>query len=122
MLPQRLELFVEPIIAMCQSQFPRSCGTCQRRFDGLEQWVLETDPIGVPTMDEWIEADPFGMISWVNCTCRNTLVLECEDMKKHRQFTQALADESAASGRSVSDLLQDLRRAIRQRIVRDVEP
>jgi len=122
MLPHALELFVEPIIAMCRSQFPWSCGKCQHRFDDFEQWVRGTDPIGVPTIGENTEVDTFGMLSWVNCTCRTTLMLECEDMKRHRQFQQALGDESAANGRSVSDLLQDLRRAIRQRVIRDVKP
>ena len=117
MLPQRLELFVGPIIAICRSQFPRSCHSCAHRFSDFERWIRGTDPVGVPTIDE-AEADPFGMISWVNRTCGNTLILKCEDMERHRQFTQALADESAANGRSVSDLLQEIRRAVRQQVQR----
>ena len=118
MLSPRLELFIEPIIAMCRSQFPRSCSNCLHRFDDFDQWIRGTKPIGVPTLDsEETEADPFGMISWVNCTCGTTLILECEDMERHRQFTQALADESAATGRCEGDLLQSIRRAVRRRVV-----
>ena len=122
MHPKRLEPFIERIIAMCRSQFPRTCNTCKRRFDDFRQWVGLTDPIGAPTLDENTEADPFGMITWVNCACGSTLILECEDMKGplHHQFTQALAEQSALSGRGVGDLLQDLRRAVRQRAIEDV--
>lgn len=117
MLSRRLESFVEPIIAICRSQFPRSCNGCGHRFNDFEQWISETDPVGMPTIDQ-AQADPFGMISWVNCKCGSTLILKCEDMEKHGQFMQGLADESVASGRSVSDLLQEVRRAIRQRVLR----
>lgn len=122
MFPERLELFIEPIIAMCRSQFPRTCSTCKRRFDDFGEWVRVTDPLGAPTLDEEAEADPFGMISWVNCGCGSTLILECEDMEGplHHQFVQAFAEESALSGRAVSDLAQDLRRAVRQRAIEDV--
>ena len=117
MLSAGLEQFVEPIMAMCRSQFPRMCSTCKHQFDDLGQWVRVTDPIGVPTLDEETETDPFGMVSWVNCACGSTLILKCQDMDgpRHLQFTQALAAESASTGRDLKELLQDLRRTIRQR-------
>jgi len=116
MLPKRLQPFVTPIVAMCETQFPRTCTTCQRRYDDFAQWVRLTDPIGAPTWDEEGETDAFGMISWVNCECGSTLILSCEDMdgSVHHQFEQALAEESAQSGQSLPVLLHDLRRAIRQ--------
>lgn len=122
MLPKRLEPFVGPIVAMCRTQFPRTCHTCNRRFDDFGQWVALTDPIGAPTLEEEGEEDVFGMVSWVNCVCGSTLVLECEDMAgpMHRQFMQALAEESALSGRRVRALLEDLRSSVRQQAVEGV--
>lgn len=121
MLSERLQRFVEPIMAMCRSQFPRTCGTCHHRFQVFGEWVRQTDPLDAPTLDDEMMADPFGMLSWVNCRCGSTLMLECEQMQAvlHHQFLQALNEESALCGRRVRDLLQDLRDEIRQRAVAD---
>lgn len=115
MLPEQLTPFIEPMMAMCRTQFPRTCGACDRRFEDFEQWVRLTDPIGAPSLDEQSDADPFGIISWVNCGCGSTLILHCEDMEGplHQEFMRALDEEAAVSERSVRDLLQDLRQALR---------
>lgn len=118
LLPERLRPFLDPIMAMCRSQFPKDCGTCHHRFENFRQFVGMTDPQGpMGSMYEQPDDDPFGVISWANCRCGSTLVLECEDMTgpQHGQFMRILREEAAASGRSTSDLLLALRRVIRQR-------
>lgn len=123
MLPERLEPFLEPIMAMCRSQFPRACGSCKRQFVDFKQFVCMTDPIGaLMPMFEEPDNDPFGIISWVNCKCGSTLLLHCEDMNgaQHHQFMRVLHEESDANGRSVRDLLLNLRERIRQRVIDDV--
>ena len=68
-----------------------------------------------------MEANPFGMLSWVNCRCGNTLVLECEDTHSilHQQFLELLNEESLQSGRSIGDLLHELRDETRRRAATD---
>lgn len=117
MLSKMLEPFVEPLLAMARSQFPRECNNCRRRYENFKQYLRETQPVGEPTMLPDFPGDPGGMISWTNCSCGNTLVLECEDMKgsAHRQFIQTLEEFSRSSGRPTRELLIEIRDEVRRR-------
>lgn len=121
MLPQSLEAFIGPMLAMAGAQFPRACGSCRRSYGDFKQFVLETKPIGSPTLVEGDAIDPIGMVSWTNCACKSTLVLFCADSKgdMHGRFMRALETESAVSGRSVRELALSIREEVRRRVLNE---
>lgn len=121
MLPKSLEVFIPPMLAMAETQFPRVCNACQRPYRNFKQFVQETKPIGSPTITLDAEADPIGMMSWTNCECGSTLIVSCErrDEDMHDQFTRALKAETQASGLPIKDLLLAIRAEVRQRMLND---
>lgn len=115
----RLESFIDPMIAMAATQFPRQCGNCRRQFSDFKQYIQETRPIGPPTLMQGAVLDPIHVISWTNCTCGSTLVLFCVDAAEdmHERFIRALEAESAESRRPIDELLQLLRAEVRRRVL-----
>ena len=117
MVPKEIDAFIEPMIAMASSQFPRSCNSCKRLYPDFRRFILETKPIGTPTVALEMPVDPFGMISWSNCACGNTMILMCQDVSHamHDRFAQTLKAVSQESGRPVDELLKDIREEVRRR-------
>ncbi|HOW89176.1 MAG TPA: hypothetical protein PL037_02760 [Elusimicrobiales bacterium] len=114
-LPKRLKAFVKPITAMCASQFPRKC-SCGRNFDDFPQYIRGTAALGPPQCS-CLKNDPFGLLSFRNCSCGSTLVLNCTDPEAHAQFCRVLKEESKATGRSARELLSELRSEIHSRVL-----
>ena len=115
-LPKRLREFVEPIITMCATQFPKKCNTCGKTFNSLREFVGDTKNLGSPQCSNQND-DPFGLLSYRNCTCGSTLTLNCTDPKSHAVFCRVLDEEVAASGRSEKDLLLALRSEVHRRVL-----
>jgi len=112
MLSNKLEGFIPFILQECESQFPTTCKSCGRGFADFLDYVRATRPIGlIPDMDP--DDDPLGLLSLANCNCGNTLALKCESLEMHTRFIDALEKESAASGRSLADILVEIRSRIR---------
>lgn len=120
MLPQSLEAFIPPMLAMAETQFPRVCNACKRPYKNFKQFVQETKPIGAPTIRLDAETDPIGMMSWTNCACGSTLIVSCErraEDTRHDEFTRVLKAEAQASGLPVKDLLLAIRAEVRRRML-----
>jgi hypothetical protein len=117
MASSRLTVFIDRILALCGSQFPRTCGTCHAVFPSFAAYVRGTAPLRAPTAceDEADAEDPIGMLSMANCACGSTLALRCSDLTgaAHRAFMAAWRDESAATGRAPMVVLAELRDMIR---------
>ena len=115
-LPEKLEYFIEPIIAMCATQFPRKCQNCKKEFKDFRHFVADTRPLGAPQCSAETE-DPFGLITYVNCECGSTVVLRCADPAAHEQFKQVLEAEAKKTGRSSMELLLEIRAEVRRRML-----
>ena len=115
-LPENLEKFIEPIIAMCSSQFPHKCGNCGKEFNDFRHFVELTRPVGAPQSSPQTD-DPFGLISYVNCECGSTVLLQCADAEAHDQFKAVLEEEAKRSGRDPKEFLLELRSEVRRRVL-----
>ena len=106
--------FIRPIVSVCRQQFPKKCGSCNKAYTSFEDFIRATQPIGVPAAFNEGD-DPFGILSYVNCSCGSTLLLQCEEMAgdTHRRFNEMLAAESSRLGVTPRDILLELRAAIR---------
>jgi hypothetical protein len=117
MANSRLTVFEDRILAMCGSQFPRTCGACHAVYSSFAAYVGGTTPLSAPTAceDEDDAQDPIGLMSMANCACGSTLALRCSDLtgEAHRAFMEAWRDESAATGRHPMAVLAELRDTIR---------
>lgn len=68
-----------------ERQFPKTCPNCQRRFDSLRDFILETTRNGsaIPydaELGDWAPSNPVGTATFVNCQCGSTLALTSEGM------------------------------------------
>ncbi len=109
--------FTDGMLAICRSQFPKSCGTCATRYESFDAYVGSMQPIGAPIPDEADETDPIGLLSMANCHCGSTLALRCGDVapEVHHAFQEALTRECEASGRTRAQVLVELREILRSR-------
>lgn len=125
MLSKKLEEFVQefvpPILQACKAQFPRTCKCCGRQFVDFADYVRGTRPIGL-IADLEVDDDPLGLMSMANCGCGTTMALRCENPEMHAMFVKVLRKESSASGRSLSDILTELRSRIRATVLAETNP
>jgi hypothetical protein len=118
MLSDRLSSFIPDMLKMCQAQFPRKCGTCGKVYPSFKIYVESVSPIGLPKIDDIEDEDPIGLMSFGNCACGSTLLIQCEHLgenaeEMHRIFNETLRQEEAVSGRSMNDILFELRAMMR---------
>lgn len=124
MLSQDILYFVEPMIQMASSRFPKSCKTCGHIYKTFREFISKTAPLGAPMADDKDTLDPLGMISFVNCDCGSTLVIKCEDpnSENHKMLEKALANEAIAQGCTREQVLLQLRDVIRKKVTAGVGP
>ena len=75
-----------------EAKFPKTCTSCGKRYGSLHEYLVETRHVGLPvSYDEEIDdispTEPFGTISFANCTCGIHSV--------HRFARHATADHGA---------------------------
>jgi len=122
MLSDRLSAFVPDMLRMCKSQFPKRCGTCGKVYPTFRSYVEAVSPIGLPKIDNIEDADPIGLMSFGNCACGSTLLIQCEHLgdnaeEMHRLFNETLRQEETATGHSLNDILFELRSLLRDAAV-----
>lgn len=118
MLSNRLCSFVPDMLKICQTQFPRKCGTCGKLYPSFKSYVEGVSPIGLPKIDHIEDEDPIGLMSFGNCACGSTLLIRCEYLggnagEMHQRFNETLRQEEAATGHSINDILFELRAMMR---------
>ena len=69
-----------------ESQFPKLCGKCGRRFTSLAEYLRQTTHVGEPMsfdvqMGDWRPQKPVGILSLANCPCGSTMALGSQGMK-----------------------------------------
>lgn len=117
-----IHAFVEPLLQTCGEQFPRSCSKCGHLFRDFGEFVKDTVPIGTPICfdeDEPSLLDPIGTLSMVNCRCGTTLALACPSHgEMYDQFVAALRTDAKRSSITVGEVLELMRKEIRDRASR----
>jgi hypothetical protein len=116
MLSARLTSFRQGMLRMCRAQFPKVCSTCATTFASFKDFAEALQTVGAPLLDTVEDEEPVGMLSFVNCRCGSTLTLQCEEPcgERHRAFNQAVRDEAATTGRTVGEILTELRELLRE--------
>lgn len=119
MLSPDLIEFSHEILRVCNSQFPKTCGSCGKTFPSFKNFVETVSPIGAPKIDTIEDDDPIGLMSYSNCPCGSTLALRCESGSNevHRLFNIALHQEAIVSKRSTQDVLIELREMVRKEAI-----
>lgn len=115
MLSHSLLEFSQRMLNMCRSQFPKTCSACGRNYPSFKSYIETITPIGIPKIDNIEDEDPIGLMSFGNCPCGSTLTLRCESPGEdlHRRFNAAIQQEASISGRSIQNVLLELRELIR---------
>jgi hypothetical protein len=115
-LPESFKPFIDPIIKLCVSQFPRCCPNCGEKFKDFRDFISKSRPIGdLQYLPD--EKDEFGLLTYVNCICGSTITLSCSDAKIHSKFSKILEEEIKKTGTSKKELLLALRSAVRERVM-----
>jgi hypothetical protein len=111
------------IIRHLETQFPKVCGTCERRFSTLRDFIGHTAPVGdlvCYTLDGTTDGadDPMGAVALSNCGCGSTLALTTTGMSPadFQTLFHWVRSESKFRGVPVEDYLQYVRQQTRRRI------
>jgi hypothetical protein len=107
-----------------ESQFPRTCLTCGRRYATLREYILITKRVGQAVsydaeLRDWHTSQPIGSLAFANCPCGTTLVLSTEGMALPQR--QALLGwvrvETERRRITPSELLERLRNDLRAQVL-----
>ncbi|HWA26798.1 MAG TPA: hypothetical protein VG734_14160 [Lacunisphaera sp.] len=102
-----------------KGKFPKQCGRCGRTYANLKDYLLHTKHVGEPKsydveLGDFRPIQPIGTMSWANCGCGNTLVIDSTGMRLLTLWRLMgwLVDEMARRREKSSVVLADLRAAI----------
>lgn len=109
-----------------ETEFPKTCSTCRRRFATLREYILTTKRVGQATsydaeLGDWHTQQPIGTLAFANCPCGTTLVLSTEGIPLARR--QALLawvrEETERQHITPSELLERLRDDLRIQVLEE---
>jgi hypothetical protein len=107
-----------------ESQFPKTCSTCGRRFATLREYILSTRRVGPAIsydaeLGDWHTQHPIGSLAFANCSCGTTLVLSTEGMPlPQRQALLAwVREETERQHIMPSELLERIRNDLRKEVL-----
>jgi hypothetical protein len=107
-----------------ESQFPKTCSTCGRRFATLREYILSTRRVGPAIsydaeLGDWHTQHPIGSLAFANCSCGTTLVLSTEGMPlPQRQALLAwVREETERQHITPSELLERIRNDLRKEVL-----
>jgi hypothetical protein len=110
-----------------ESQFPKVCPTCGRRYETLRDYILVTERIEPAVsydaeMEDWTPKEPVGTVTYSNCACGTTLALSSHGMPLLRLWSLYLwaRSQTRRRGISIEELLRSLRNIIRQQVLNSI--
>lgn len=108
-------------IAELSALFPKRCSSCGVVYSTFRDWSENVRPLdGTISYDAetgtWGEGDLIGAAVLANCTCGTTLSLSTDALHEdtHRAMLKWLKRKVEASGKSPSEVLDDLRTQVRE--------
>ncbi|MGA3170202.1 MAG: hypothetical protein ABSE62_04245 [Chthoniobacteraceae bacterium] len=112
-----------------ESQFPKVCSNCNRRFETLREYIKLTKRIEPPVsydaeMGDWNPKRPLGTATYSNCPCGSTLALSSHGMPVFRLWSlyNWARVETRKRGVNMQQLLIYLRNEIRDQIQAESDP
>jgi len=112
-----------------ESQFPKVCPNCNRRFATLHEFILVTRPIEPAIsydaeLGDWSPSRPLGTATYSNCPCDSTLVLTSEGMPVPALYSlyEWARGETEKRGMTMEQLLTHLRAVIRRQVLGGAQP
>ena len=106
--------------------FPKVCPTCGRRFETLQEYILETNRIGMTIcydveMGNWETTQPIGAVALSNCHCGNTMALTSEGMpiSQINLVLRWIKEETKRRSMSPKQIMGYIRNEIRKRVLAD---
>jgi hypothetical protein len=76
--PTHSSRFVDAIVSVCESQFPRRCPACERVYATFAEYLRLTLPLGHPMEFDPEPDDPIGLVDFANCACGSTISVRWE--------------------------------------------
>jgi hypothetical protein len=122
MINDKLRFFITPMIEYIENSFPKKC-SCEKEFKDFKDFILKTTPVGdlnSPFFNKKI--DPFGCLSYVNCSCKSTILIKCEDTndEMHNYFKKTIIEEAQKQNCDPIVLLNELREEIRNKVLNNI--
>lgn len=107
-----------------ESQFPKVCPNCDRRFVTLREYLQVTTEAG-PAMPydaeagDWTPSEPLGTAAFSNCSCGTTLAVTSDGMPLMRLWSLLnwARSETAKRGMTPQELLNYLRVEIKKQVL-----
>lgn len=107
-----------------ESQFPKTCTNCGRRFATLREYIVTTKRVGQAVsydaeLRDWQTSQPIGSVAFANCPCGTTLVLSTEGMALPQRLALLswVRAETERCGVTPSELLERLRNDLRTQVL-----
>lgn len=117
----------EIIPILCEyfkSLFPKTCPCCNRCFETLREYILNTKRIGPPIsfdaeFGDWETRQPIGTLVMANCSCGSTLALGTAEMALplRLRLLRLVKIETKYRGISPSELIDYLRDEVRKQVL-----
>jgi hypothetical protein len=112
-----------------EGKFPKKCSVCDRTYANLKDYLLHTKHVGPPKSYDadlgiFQPTEPIGTMSLANCSCGNTLVLDCSGMNQMTLWKLLgwLCGEMIRRRQKASAVLEDLRGSVDRATLADSPP
>lgn len=120
---------IKKMRAHLESQFPKVCNNCQRRYATLREYLRNTQHVGSAMpydadAGNWLPLKPLGTVAYANCPCGSTLLLSSQGMPLHRYWSLLMWARVEAHTRKLTpqQLLNHLRDRICEQVLAEQDP
>jgi hypothetical protein len=117
---------IQIVLEHCEGLFPKVCSNCDRFFETLREYILNTKRLGTiichdAEIGDWEPKRPIGAAAYSNCPCGNTLALTSKGMpiSQLHLVLRWVKKETGRRGLSPSELMDYVRDEIRKRVMID---
>ena len=109
-----------------EGRFPKVCTNCNRRFESLRDYLLNTRHLGPAMpydadMGDWNPLRPVGTVTYATCPCGSTLALSSAGMPLAQLWRLLLwaRGETQKRGMTPQELLNYLRERICEQVLEE---
>ena len=107
-----------------ESQFPKVCPNCRRRYASLREYLSTTEHVGSAMpydadLEDWNPKQPMGTVTYANCRCGSTLAVSSHGMPLIRLWSLLnwARIETKNRGMTPQELLNYLREEICKQVL-----
>ena len=107
-----------------QKKFPKTCPKCNRVYQDLADYLVNTTHVGPPMSydandNDWRPADPQGTLSLATCTCGTTITVDSAGMPLRTLWRLLIwaRRESKRRSQTINALLSEFRDKIDREVL-----